>query len=191
MPTLTTKLQAVNTILGAAGEAPVNSLTGATMDVAQAESLVDELSRTVQDEGWVFNTEKDVPLTRQPDGTIPIPANVLSIDVDPAEFRDVSPVLRGSRLYDAKGHSYAFPQDLKAEVVYHLDWEDLPESARYYITVRAARVYHDRYIGSDTQHQFTAEDETRARMALQGRQMDDADLTIFDHPEMAYRQLRR
>jgi hypothetical protein len=188
---LTTKLEAVNIILGAAGEAPVSTLTEATLDVANAASILDELTRVIQVEGWTFNTEADVPLTRQSDGTIPAPANSLKIDVDPQAYPDVSPVLRGTRLYDAKGHSYSFPEDIKAEIVYLLPWDELPEPARHYITVRASRVFNDRFVGSELIRGFTENDEVRARMVLQAYDTDSADHTIFDSADTAWRLSRR
>ena len=53
----TSELEAVNTILSATGEAPVNSLTGSLpIDATQALSLLKEISREVQSAGWHFFT---------------------------------------------------------------------------------------------------------------------------------------
>ena len=53
----TSELEAVNTILSAIGEAPVNSLTGSLpIDATQAQNLLKEISREIQAAGWHFNS---------------------------------------------------------------------------------------------------------------------------------------
>lgn len=178
-PALTSRLDAVNTILTASGESPVSSLDGTTVDTANAESVLDEVLRDVQTEGWHFNTEKEVPFT--PDGSrlINLPANVAKIDLSDSDTQDVDLVQRGTKLYDRKARSYEFTRVVKADVVYMLPLEELPESARRYITVRAARIFHDRFVGSESTHRFTEEDELRARMTLTATDLDNEDANIF------------
>jgi hypothetical protein len=55
--TPTTKLEAVNVCLTNIGEAPVASLTGLQVDAQVASSIIDEVSREVQSNGWHWNTE--------------------------------------------------------------------------------------------------------------------------------------
>lgn len=188
---LTTRLEAVNTMLGTIGEAPVNALTGTTADAALAATLLDESSREVQSAGWKFNTESNVDFTRTTDGKITLGQNILRFDVDPVLYQDVDPVQRGAELYDAKGHSYVFPRDLKAEVVYLLEFEKLPEQARRYITVRAARIFQSRYVGSDQLNGFSLRDEMTALANLQDAHADSGDYTIFDSYDAARPLIRR
>jgi hypothetical protein len=188
---LTTRLEAVNTMLGTIGEAPVNALTGTTADAALAQSLLDEASREVQSAGWKFNTETDVTLVRTTDGKIPLGNNILRINVDPTRFADIDPVQRGDSLYDAKGHSYVFPKDILAEIVYLLEFEKLPEQARRYITIRAARIFQARYVGSQQLEGFALRDEQAALVNLQDAQADSGDYTIFDSYDTARPLYRR
>ncbi len=190
-PTLTTQLEAVNSMLATIGEAPVNTVTGTSADAAVALSILDETSREVQSVGWKFNTERDVDFPRSEDGTIPIGPNILRFDVEPRSNHDVDPVQRGTRLYDLKGHSYKFPRDLKAEVVYYLPWEDLPEQARRYITIRAARIFQSRMVGSDRLEMFTLRDEQTALANLRDSETAAGDYTIFDHYDAARPLFRR
>ena len=61
----TTELESINIMLAAIGEAPVNSLTGTLpVDVKIAQETLTEVNKEVQSEGWAFNTEIDVTLTR-------------------------------------------------------------------------------------------------------------------------------
>ena len=64
-----TELSAVNTILGAIGQAPVSSLdydaatdTGAfeNPEIGLIYNLLREANMDVQNEGWVFNTEDHI-----------------------------------------------------------------------------------------------------------------------------------
>ena len=53
----TTKLDAVNTMLSAIGEAPVNSLSSGLIEAEIAETILDTVNTEVQSMGWHFNTE--------------------------------------------------------------------------------------------------------------------------------------
>lgn len=193
LPTLTTKLEAVNVILSAAGEQPVTSLTGTTADAANAESILDEVSRAVQSPGYHFNTDKEVPFV--PDNTtkeITLPSNILKIDADVYDFSDVDVVQRGAKLYDRKNRTYQFKRTIKADVVYLLPFEELTEAARRYIAVRSARVFHDRFVGSQEQHRFTSEDEYTAKQDFVSANLQNQDANIFrSNPRMLASVLRR
>ena len=53
----TTELEAVNIMLAAIGEAPINSLIGTLpVDARIAQSTLTEVNKSVQSEGWSFNT---------------------------------------------------------------------------------------------------------------------------------------
>lgn len=176
----TTKLQAINMMLGTIGTAPINTLTGAnSADVAMAQNILDEVSVAVQSQRWHWNTEHDVVFT--PDATtkeIAIPSNALVVDVDGST--DVDVAVRGARMYDLKAHSFSFASEVKAKVVYALEWDDLPQAARHYIAIRAARVFQDRAIGSEKHHAFTLRDEMMALASLKDYEGETADHSIFD-----------
>ena len=56
--TVTTKLEAINVMLTAIGESPVNTITSSTTtDVSIAIQILDNVSREVQSVGWHFNTD--------------------------------------------------------------------------------------------------------------------------------------
>ena len=57
----TTELEAINIMLAAIGEAPINTLVGTLpVDARIAQSTLSEVNKSVQSEGWSFNTEIDV-----------------------------------------------------------------------------------------------------------------------------------
>jgi hypothetical protein len=178
-PPLLTELEAVNVMLSVIGEAPVNTLEGAaTVDVIQAKAILQQVSREVQSVGWHFNTEKDYPLLPDVNGNIVLASNMVLVDADTEPDIDVAQ--RGNKLYDRKGHTFKFASSIKAEVIYLLAFEDLPQVARQFIVVRAARIFQDRMVGSDTLHGFTEADEKKAWADLKELEGDTGDYTIFD-----------
>ena len=55
--TLTSELQAINTMLSIIGEAPVSSITeNIGADVSIAKQILDESSVDIQSKGWNYNT---------------------------------------------------------------------------------------------------------------------------------------
>lgn len=183
----TTKLNAINTMLSTVGEAPVNNLTGSvTADVRLAESILDEISREVQSSSWHFNTEKDVSLLPNSNDEVSLASNVVRVDLEDDNV-DVNYdiVVRGSKLYNRKSRTYTITATLKYTVVYLLDWDDLPETAKRYIMIRAARIYQDRLLGSEKISAFTRTDEQAAFISLREFEMDTSDLSIWDNYDVA------
>jgi len=181
---LTTKLEAVNTMIAVIGEAPVNTLGGTAVPitVVQAENVLDETSRAVQSEGWHFNTEHEYPFT--PDATnskITLPSNVLTIDLDPQIYTDVDPVQRGNTLYDRKNHTDVWTKEVKASVTFQLDFTEIPEQFRNYITIKAARIFSNRFLGSREIEGFALRDEVEAKARAIDSASENADRTIFDN----------
>lgn len=187
MATLTTKLEAVNSMLGHIGEAPVNTISNATalpISASVAVSVLDETSREVQLQGWHFNTEVDVELTPDPSGNINIPSNAVGVDTVDTTL-DVTQ--RGARLYNRKERTYTFSSPVKVHVTYLFDWDELNEHARRYITLRASRVFQGRMVGSRELEALIARDEYLARALLEEADYQNSDRTIFDNIDAAQR----
>ncbi len=182
---LTTQLEAVNSMLGAISEAPVNSITVGLIpsDVQIAVNLLNETSRDVQLTGYPWNSERDVQVSLALDGTVSLAGNTLDAKQTPGtHFNDqVEVVLRGIRLYDKRNHTYVFTAAPYCDIITYLSWDELPEILRTYIKVKAARVYQDRMVASDTIHAFTAADELVAYTKLQEKVAEQEQATIFDN----------
>jgi hypothetical protein len=177
--TLTSQLEAINTLLDAIGESPVDNLdSSGLVDVAKARDTLDEISRLVQTEGWTFNSEDCFPFSPDSYGFITLPGNILKFDS--SRLNDsIDVVLRGNRAYDRKNHTYTFKAPLKAEVVWLLPWDELPQAARHYIMIRAARVFQARGFGSDTQHKFSEAEEMLAKAALEHAEVEAGDFNVL------------
>jgi len=162
------------------GEAPISSLVGNNMvDVSIARDVLLQTSMRVQAQGWWFNTEKDYPLARDASGFINIPTNVSRIDTNFINHPLIDPVQRGTRMYDMKNHTYVFTQDLLVDVQWIFPYEELPESAREYIAVRAARIFARDMIGSETADTLSRDQEYEALAHLQAAENENLDFTIF------------
>ena len=182
---LTTKLEAVNTMISVIGESPVNTITGQTslpITAIQAISTLDETSRAVQSEGWHCNTEHEYELT--PDSNtskITLPNNTLKFDLDPLLYTDTDPVQRGLKLYDRKNHTEVWTQNVKGTITFELEFEDLPEQIRHYVTVKAARIFANRFICNREIEGFTLREEVEAKARAIDSDSENADRTIFDN----------
>jgi hypothetical protein len=182
----TTKLMAVNTILSTVGEAPVNNLTSVTADVRIAESVLDEVSREIQSAGWHFNTEKEVQLPPDSTGQVNLASNIVRVDLEDANIdSDFDIVIRGTKLYNRKSHTYTFTKTLKYTTVALMEWDYMPEPAKRYIMIRSARIYQDRMLGSEKISAFTRGDEMAALVTLRQFEMDTADYSVFDNYDVA------
>jgi len=184
MTTPTTKLEAVNSMLSTIGEAPVNSLTSGLVDAETAETILNEVSRSVQAHGWNFNSEPDYTVAADTSGNVVLPTEIIRADLANSETKYRSSkqeyVQRGSKMYDKIKHSFNIGKALKLDVVVLLDFEVCPEVARRYIAVKAARIFQERVVGSDSLSAMNRNDEQEALFALQEMEGDNGDYNIFD-----------
>jgi hypothetical protein len=184
-PVRTTELTAVNVMLSLMGNSPINSLaTPYGADVAQARTLLSEVSIDVQSEGFNFNTEDDYTLYRDANGKIPVASNILSIDTK-TDWA-VNSVFRNGFLYDKKNHTDVYDHDVVCEITWMFAFDELPETVRRYIMICAARKLQVRFLGSQEQEAFTKADETRARVRMLVEQGNTADVNILNDPDLAF-----
>ena len=96
---------------------------------------------------------------------IVVGSNVSRVVVDIYEFPDLDVIQKNDKLYDRRGQTSVFTEDLKADITYMLDWDDLPEHAHQYIMTRAGRQLQESIIGSTDlgSINLTAESEARSQ----------------------------
>ena len=189
----TTELEAVNTMLTSIGEQPIqnlNDLAGLS-DASIAKQILDNVSRAIQSRGWIFNTDLDVNMPVDQYGEIKLSPDILRVDTTSrVRSGDSDIVERGRKLYDRQKQTFTFTEKVKVNQIKLLIFEDLPEPARRYISIRAARIFHDRVVGSGELHRFYQEDEMNAWQALLEYEGDVADYNIFDNYDV-YRVVDR
>ena len=158
-----TELEAVNMLLAAVGESAVSSLeTATTVDVTQAKNLLSNISREVQQKGWHFNTEWDVVLSLDSDSRIPLGTSVLSVystsKLTTIRGREGSPFL-----YDLDNNTFTWTTSINdAVTITLLDFEDIPQTARQYITAKESRIFQEEIIGQVAAETVKRQEEAEA-----------------------------
>ena len=194
--TPSTQLTAINLILSTIGEAPVNTLISPLpLSASVALTALNEQVNAVQLDGFWYNQDTQVTLAADANGNVSLPANVAKIEINRRRYAGKEIVNRPqynasgtgtNQLYDRRHQTYNLsdiPGGVIADrIVYILDWSQLPESAKRYITIRAARVFADRWVGAETVHQFTAADEMNAKRAMEAHKSDEDELNILQSP---------
>ena len=121
-------------------------------------------------------------LSPNTDNQIVLPDNYLRVDTrDTLRSSKKDIVERGRKLYDRIGNSFTFTDAVTVDVVILLDFTDIPEVARRYITIRSARIFQDRVLSSTNIHGFQLQDEQQAYIELQDYHAETADFNIFDN----------
>jgi hypothetical protein len=175
--TAMTKLDAVNICLSAMGEPKINSLDGSAIDAQIASDLIDETSRSVQSRGWHWNRDRYV-LSPNVSGEIVIPSNTARIDTIEGD-RSVDIIVRGGKLYNKADNTNVFTKSLTLEIYVFLEFDDMPYAAKQYITMRAARLFQQRVLGSPVLSEYSQEEERQAYVTLLQDEMEVGDYSML------------
>ena len=178
IPGRTSLLGAVNVLLTNIGEMPVDSLENQQIQDARiAEQTLLEFAKEGQVRGWTWNREEEYPFDLDVStGEIEVPTAAVSWLVDPYRYNGRY-VLRGTRVYDKKSRSFKIPPEdapIKADVIWMLSWDESPEAFNRWITIRSARVFSTRMLGSDSITNYTAVDEQAALTELMRVEMEQS-----------------
>ena len=184
---VSTELDAVNSILMSVGETPVNTLTVQSPEVAIAQKTLRQVCREIQAEGWSYNTENEYPIDTDTNNQVIVPNNVLQMDLNIFQHgKDYNVVLRSDngvkKVYDKKGHTFTFENQDKLyfDMVWMIDFEDLPQTFKDYITIRASRVASNRMVNSQPSAKLLEADEALARASAIEYENRQADHNIFN-----------
>ncbi len=186
--TPTTELEAVNAMLHSIGESPVVTIDDDTdplpVDVDICVRVLRSVNREVQTRGWEFNTETMYPLARDGSNFLPLPSNCLHADPD-GEYALRDGVVRGARLYDKFNHTYVWDTDITVTIKLLLPFEELPEAARNFIAIRAARRFQQGSVGAGDLYTFTTNDEQAALALMVHEEADAGDFNVHrDNADM-------
>lgn len=185
----TTELEAVNICLGVIGEQPVSAIGEGVSKSTIARDVIYELSREIQTKQLACNTEYEFLLEADVDDLIALPAT--AIVVDPSYNSDNRYVERDGSLYDREDNVYEIYKDVYVDITYFLEWTDLPEHVRRYITIRAARVFQKRYLADESLHRYTQEDEYAAKAEFERNELNTEDFSILDNTRLNPRVYQR
>lgn len=139
------ELEAVNEILAAIGESPVNTLEGdANTDVVNARNMLQQVNRTEQARGWTFNIEEGYILN--PDifsGLIPYLPNYLSVTTTGG----TPYVNRGGYIYDRFNKTDRFDAPIEVNMIVLKTFDEMPEPFKRYVITKAAQRFNIRFFG--------------------------------------------
>ena len=187
-----TELSAVNSILGAIGQAPITTLKTSTgnnslssqisenPEIAFIYNLLRDANVDTQSEGWHFNTEKHVKFSPDANGNILIGNDILSMDLhDNQAKRTYNLVRRNGKLYDKQDHTDVFTADIDLDIVRLYEFEDLPIVFKRYIVYRASRIAATQLVANPQLVKLLGIQEQQARAALQEHECNQADHSMF------------
>ena len=194
-----TELSAVNSILGAIGQAPLTTLNFDNPEVAIVYNLLRDANVDTQAEGWHFNTEKHVKFAIDANGKIAIGNDILSMDLHDNQARRTHDLVRRNGfIYDKQDHTDVFTADLDLDVVRLYNFEALPIVFRRYITYRASRVAATKLVANPQLVKLLAQQEALSRSSLMEYECNQADHSMFGFEEdtayqtyQPWRNLRR
>ena len=187
-----TELSAVNSILGAIGQAPVTTLgetydgrvTYANPEVAVIYNLLREANMDVQSEGWSFNIEQHVKVAPDTNDEVVIPSNVLQLDVHDSQkdrYKDV--IRRSGKLYNKSDHKFTFTDDyLYLDYTYLYPFEDIPHVFKRYITYAASTRAAAQLVGNPQLVQLLQGKEMQARAACVEYECNQGDHNYLGFP---------
>jgi len=178
---MTTKLEAINTMLSCIGHAPLNTLEGTkSYFTVAAEKILEDETKKIQLQGWDFNSEDDYQLNPTEDNNIEVASNMIMIKF-PTVYKNRY-VVRNGKLYDKFEHTFTINKPIKCSVVFSFPFEELPEVVKQYATMSAAYRFVKRELGAEKASQYTQEDLIEARIAMEQHELEIGEYTMI--PQM-------
>ena len=187
-----TELSAVNSILGAIGQAPITQLKDPTTGVVTTANpaiqfiynLLRDATVDVQSEGWHFNRERHVTFNKDSvTNKIAISADIVKIDLpDNWSRRHYNFVRRGGFLYDKITHTDVFTDmadSIELDVIRLYPFEDLPPVFKRFITYRASRAAATQLVANPQLVQLLGAQEAIARASLVEYECNQGNHSMF------------
>ena len=196
-----TRLDAVNQMLLAAGEAIVSDLENQSgVDTSIAEYLLDQYTQDFQLRGLANNEyihDLDIDSSSN---KIFLPTTTMSLDFCTLLYNEDGAVIRVSikrdggafllwNVTDQTDDWSAYEnEDLKAKLIVKLDWEDIDTPGQRAITASAARRYQMLTQGDEGMDAYLQQDEAIYNMMGKSRDMDSKGRTIWDSADYQKRR---
>ncbi len=144
-------------------------------DIALNEARVELLGK-----GYSFNT--DIAWQMMPDATdtIVMPYGALSVDATAA---DSNYIIKDNKLYDKGNHTHTFTEVVEADVIWDIEFDDLPSHAQVAIVDKAKAKLYSRVVGvsvSDGTARILKEEMAVSNAALLSEEMRIGNYSIYD-----------
>jgi len=160
--------------------------------VAIAQKTLQQVCREILAEGWKFNTETQYPITLDSNNHCIVPDNVLQIDLNRYRHPDAFDTVRKEhngikKLYDLHDHTFEFTNannnKIYVDLIWMVNFNDIPQVFQDYITVRASRIASNRMVNNAEAAQLISADEAQARAVALEYDTAQGDYNIFNNQE--------
>lgn len=183
----TTELEAINSMLQMIGEQPVNNIpVKGFSEASLAQTTLHNVSRIIQNEGLNCNVEHDYVLACDTDGYVVVPSNALNLDFVSTDY-----VVRGNKVYDKIKHTFVINKPVTCTVTWFLDFSDLPNHVRNYISIKAARKFMLELVGATDVYKLTEQQEYDTMAVFNRNEINNASLNFADNIDVAKILLRQ
>lgn len=172
------ELAAVNDMLAAIGESPVNSLEGdSNADVANARRILNNVNREVQSKGWTYNiTEGEELLPDAFSGYIPYMSDYLRMTVSGG----TPYVRRGDNVYDKSNRTDVFTGPIVVDLIRLKDYAEMPECFSAWIVAKASRRFNMFFFGAgEIEGHLQSQEEEHYRACME-YELDFGDFNMLD-----------
>ena len=155
-------LNSVNIMLQLINQLPVvdDVELAEILEAQLAASVLIETKKDVLAEGWDFNSDTAYKLPTDEEGYINLPSNILEISSQDGDI-----ISRDNRLYSKKNQTAIFEDSVEVDIKWDVDFNTISHTLRNYITIKAARRFHERTIGDAAVAKYTMDDEQTAYLS--------------------------
>ena len=200
---LDNELSAVNTILGAIGQAPVTILEYENPEISFIHNLLQECNVDVQAEGWQFNTEFGFFIAPDSNNEIILPEGTLRASLSQdrmIKHNGFNVTIRQGKLYDLTGHTFDFSKwkgtkqveykyeagqtGVNLDIVTLIDFEHLPAVAQRYVTYKAAERAATQLVSNSALMQMIMQQTKYLRESLIAFEAEQSEANFMGYPEM-------
>lgn len=181
----TTILDVVNQMIGSLGETPVATYDPPpTSDVELALGALNEADKAIQRKGWEWNRNYGVLVALDSIGQVVVPDGtfraVLSYAtngdqaINASNGQAIKAVLRGPRMYDQINNTYIWGSPLLLDTIQRLQWDDIPDDFRAWISYRALQIFQGRVQQSAIVLKLNVDDLNEARNTCEQQQDNES-----------------
>jgi len=159
----------------------LNGAISKTINNGPTQEIIDQVIIELCSNGWYFNTSYKYELIPDNLGFINLSSNVLKL------INSKNYIKKSGKLYDQKNETFIFNENVFADIVVLINYQDLPELAKDYVDIKANRRFisllssklgKDKYRGLI--QRYTDKEEAKALLNLRRENNRTAKLNIFN-----------
>jgi len=175
------ELETVQMMLRAIGSSPVNSLSVAHPDVANAVATVNRLRKSVQKRGWWFNTDYNVNYQADVSGEVLIPKEITKFVA-----QDAALVKRGGKVYNQFTQTFNIGYTVLAiKTIRALEWADMPASIQEYAAYLACAQFVADELEDPAKEQKFTQLAGISKIDVDAEDLDSSRVNVFDNARVA------